>query len=51
MLQRFYFSLVVCKTVSIETLVAQIQKKIRKESVIAESELPAVKWGSYESKI
>ncbi|KAL2271860.1 hypothetical protein VTJ83DRAFT_1231 [Remersonia thermophila] len=34
--KRFYLTLVVCKTVSIETLVAQIQKKIRKESVVAE---------------
>ncbi|KAL1838845.1 hypothetical protein VTJ49DRAFT_2168 [Mycothermus thermophilus] len=34
--KRFYLTLVVCKTVTIETLVSQIQKKIRKESVVAE---------------
>jgi E3 SUMO-protein ligase PIAS1 len=36
--QKFYLSLIVCKSVPIETLVAQIQKKIRKESVVSESE-------------
>jgi E3 SUMO-protein ligase PIAS1 len=35
--QKFYLSLIVCKAVPVETLVSQIQKKIRKESVIAES--------------
>ncbi|KAK4153737.1 PINIT domain-containing protein [Chaetomidium leptoderma] len=34
--KKFYLGLVVCKSVPIETLVAQIQKKIRKESVVAE---------------
>ncbi|AEO57449.1 hypothetical protein MYCTH_2138861 [Thermothelomyces thermophilus ATCC 42464] len=34
--KKFYLALVVCKAISIETLVSQIQKKIRKESVIAE---------------
>jgi E3 SUMO-protein ligase PIAS1 len=37
-MQKFYLSLIVCKSVPVETLVSQIQKKIRKESVIAESE-------------
>ena len=35
--QKFYLSLIVCKAVPIEMLVNQIQKKIRKESVVAES--------------
>ena len=35
--QKFYLSLIVCKSVPIEALVAQIQKKIRKESVVSES--------------
>ncbi|KAL2128580.1 hypothetical protein VTI74DRAFT_9005 [Chaetomium olivicolor] len=34
--KKFYLSLIVCKAVPIDTLVTQIQKKIRKESVIAE---------------
>ncbi|KAK4123893.1 hypothetical protein N657DRAFT_690543 [Parathielavia appendiculata] len=35
-LEKFYLSLIVCKSVPVETLVLQIQKKIRKESVFAE---------------
>lgn len=35
--QKFYLSLIVCKTVPIETLVVQIYKKIRRDSVITES--------------
>ncbi|KAK4165413.1 PINIT domain-containing protein [Cladorrhinum sp. PSN259] len=34
--KQFFVSIIVCKMVSIETLVSQITKKIRKESVIAE---------------
>ncbi|KAL2201566.1 PINIT domain-containing protein [Corynascus similis CBS 632.67] len=34
--KKFYLALVVCKAIPIETLVSQIQKRIRKESVIAE---------------
>ncbi|AEO69528.1 fdeb5bbb-d0b0-4499-b5dd-56976a7dcda6 [Thermothielavioides terrestris] len=34
--KKFYLSLVVCKAVPIDVLVSQIQKKIRKESVVAE---------------
>jgi E3 SUMO-protein ligase PIAS1 len=34
--KKFYLALIVCKSVPIETLVSQIQKKIRKESVVAE---------------
>lgn len=37
MTQKFYFALIVCKAVPIPTLVSRIQKKIRKESVVAES--------------
>lgn len=36
-LKQFYVSIIVCKMVPVETLVSQITKKIRKESVIAES--------------
>ncbi|KAK4115157.1 hypothetical protein N656DRAFT_766425 [Canariomyces notabilis] len=34
--EKFYLTVIVCKTVPVETLVSQIQKKIRKESVVAE---------------
>ncbi|KAH6624525.1 PINIT domain-containing protein [Chaetomium sp. MPI-SDFR-AT-0129] len=34
--KKFYFALVVCKAVPIPTLISRIQKKIRKESVVAE---------------
>ncbi|KAK3296217.1 PINIT domain-containing protein [Chaetomium fimeti] len=34
--KKFYLALIVCKSVPIDTLVSQIQKKIRKESVVAE---------------
>ncbi|KAL2262097.1 hypothetical protein VTK26DRAFT_2499 [Humicola hyalothermophila] len=34
--KKFYLVLIVCKTVPIETLVARINKKIRRESVVSE---------------
>ncbi|KAK4242436.1 PINIT domain-containing protein [Achaetomium macrosporum] len=34
--KKFYLCLIVCRAIPIETLIAQIHKKIRKESVIAE---------------
>jgi len=36
-MQKFYVNLIVCKTMSIETLVDKIRNKIRKDSVVAES--------------
>ena len=39
--QKFYLCLIVSRSIPIETLVAQIQRKIRKESVVAESKCRA----------
>lgn len=40
--QKYYLCLVVCKSKPVEALVGMIQKKIRKESVIAERKCNAV---------
>lgn len=37
MTQKFYICLIMCKATPVEALVTRIPKKIRKESVIAES--------------
>jgi E3 SUMO-protein ligase PIAS1 len=44
--QKYYVCLLVCRTKPVDTLVSQIQKKIRKESVIAECE-----WDSEQSLV
>lgn len=37
MTQKFYICLIMCKATPVEILVTRIPKKIRKESVVAES--------------